>query len=238
MDKHSILIVEDEAPIAMDIEMRLATLGYNVLGIVPIPARVMSELEVARPDLVLMDINLKGKDEGIELAEEIMVGWQIPVIFLTAHSDVHTFKRAVSVNPYGYISKPFKDVDLRNSIELALNNHSNSILLPKAPDSVRNDSIFVKDGSGLVQLKFADIQWIKAYDNYCKVYLKNDHILVNLLLKQFDEKLPNNFIRVHRSFIVSSSYISKITFDTILIGENEIPIGKAYKDSLLKFLNT
>lgn len=238
MDKHSILIVEDEAPIAMDIEMRLMAMDFLIQAAVGSPSDAIAHLQTEKPDLVLMDINLKGRDEGIELAEEIMVGWQIPVIFLTAHSDVHTFKRAVSVNPYGYISKPFKDVDLRNSIELALNNHSNSILLPKAPDSGRNDSIFVKDGSGLVQLKFADIQWIRAYDNYCKVYLKNDHILVNLLLKQFDEKLPNNFIRVHRSFIVSSSYISKITSDTILIGENEIPIGKAYKDSLLKFLNT
>ncbi|WP_370086283.1 LytR/AlgR family response regulator transcription factor [Ekhidna sp.] len=236
MKNYEILIVEDEAAIALDIEMRLVTLGYQVMGIAPYPSKAIELLDGKCPDLVLMDINLKGSDEGIELAEEIMVRWRVPVVFLTAHSDLHTFKKALTINPYGYVSKPFKDDDLRNTIELALHNHTNSIVVPVKANS-QNDSIFVKDGSGLIQLKFAEIRWIRAYDTYCKVYLNDNEYVVNLLLKEFDQKLPADFIRVHRSFIVSASHITKITTDTILIDKQEIPIGKAYKESLLKFLN-
>ena len=236
MKNKKILIVEDEAPIAMDIEMRLEGMGFSVLGIAYDPEKALERLKNEKPDLILMDINLKGGDEGINLAEEVMINWQIPVIFLTAHSDTHTFSKALEINPYGYVSKPFKDADLRNAIELALHNYENSILVPQKTDS-QSDSVFVKDGSGFVQLKFKDIQWIRAYDNYCKVYLKDQEYIINLLLKEFDQKLPAGFIRVHRSFIVSTSHITKLTSDTILIGKNEIPIGKAYKETLLKFLN-
>lgn len=237
MKGRKILIVEDEAAIAMDVEMRLRFMGFNVLGIAHNPSSALEKLKDEQPDLILMDINLKEGEEGIRLAEEVMVDWKIPVVFLTAHTDVQTFGKALDINPYGYVSKPFKDADLRNAIDLALHNYENAAQVsPKL--KTQSDSIFVKDGSGLVQLKFKDIQWIRAYDNYCKVYLKDQEYVINLLLKEFDQKLPGGFIRVHRSFIVSTSYITKLTSDTILIDENEIPIGKAFKESLLKALNT
>jgi len=236
MKNRKILIVEDEAAIAMDIEMRLKVMDFDVLGIAHNPTSALAKLESERPDLILMDINLKKGDEGIGLAEEVMKNWQIPVIFLTGHSDAQTFSKALEINPYGYVSKPFKDADLRNAIDLAWHNYENAMLVPVKND-IKSDSIFVKDGSGLVQLKFKDIQWIRAYDNYCKVYLNNQEYVISLLLKEFDQKLPEGFVRVHRSFIVSTSHITKLTSDTIFIGENEIPIGKAYRESLLKLLN-
>lgn len=238
MKGKKVLIVEDEATIALDIEMRLQSLGYQVVGVLANPSGITQQLSECKPDLVLMDINLKGGDEGIGLAEEIMVQWQIPVVFLTAYTDSGTFRKAIAVNPYGFVSKPFKDADLRNAIDLAIHNHSNSIFLPKSSDKNSAKSIFVKDGSGLLQLKFEEIHWIQAYDNYCKVHLKDQQHVINLLLKEFDEKLPDTFIRVHRSFLVSASHINKITHDTVIIGDAEIPIGKAYKQKLIGLLNT
>ncbi len=237
MEKRTILIVEDEAAIAMDIEMRLIAMDFLIQATVGTPSDAIAHLQTEKPDLVLMDINLKGGDEGIDLAEEVMIKWQIPVVFLSAYTDSQTFSKAVSINPFGYVSKPFKDADLRNAIQLAIHNHANTIILPKKNPDRPTDSIFVKDGSGLIQLKFVDIQWIQAYDNYCKVHLTDEHYLVNLLLKEFDEKLPDYFIRVHRSFLVSAAHIHKISSDTIHIGGNEIPIGKVYKQKLLDFLN-
>ena len=102
MNKKSILIVEDEATIALDIEMRLTRLGFNVCDIVQKANLVISSVEQHQPDLVLMDINLKGKEEGIDLAEEIYLNNNLPVVFLTAFTDNETFQKANQTHTFGF----------------------------------------------------------------------------------------------------------------------------------------
>ncbi|QWR78848.1 response regulator [Candidatus Magnetomonas plexicatena] len=123
----NILIVEDERIIARDIEKRLKRMGYAVVGIMTTGENAVKTLSENIPDLVLMDIRLKGKIDGIEAANQIRKQYDIPIIFLTAHSDKDTLDRAKVAQPYGYLLKPFNVKDIATTIEISLYKHKMDI---------------------------------------------------------------------------------------------------------------
>lgn len=116
----SIMIVEDEGIVAKDIETSLADLGYTISGVLSSGEEALAAVGKLKPDLILMDIMLQGKLDGVEAARQIMADSGIPVIFLTAYSDESTISRARETNAYGYLLKPFEERELRSTIEMAL----------------------------------------------------------------------------------------------------------------------
>lgn len=116
----TILVVEDEVIIGMDIRNSLKRLGYNVPAVVATGEKAIEKAEKIQPDLILMDIMLKGSMDGVEAAEKIRDRYQLPVVFLTAHTDATTLQRAKETAPFGYIVKPFEEKDLYTTIEIAL----------------------------------------------------------------------------------------------------------------------
>jgi hypothetical protein len=118
-----ILVVEDEAIVAMDLESRLSRLGYRVIGIASNGEEAIRRTSEAQPHLVLMDIRLKGDMDGIEAARLLRMHYDIPVVYLTAYSDDATLARAKLTEPAGYILKPFEERGLRAAIELAVYKH-------------------------------------------------------------------------------------------------------------------
>jgi len=120
MDKARILVVEDEAIVAMDIADTLRNLGHEVTDTVPSRERAIESTKEDRPDLILMDIGLKGEMDGIQTAELIRSQFSIPVIFLTAYADEKTVERAKIAAPCGYLTKPFEEKDLRIAVEVGL----------------------------------------------------------------------------------------------------------------------
>ncbi len=123
MTSARIMIVEDEAVVAMDLESRLKHLSYEVAAVASSKADAVKAAESARPDLVLMDINLQGRPEGIGAAREIGERFGIPCIFVTAYADDATLNEAKLTAPMGYIVKPFSDRELRAAIEVGLYRH-------------------------------------------------------------------------------------------------------------------
>lgn len=115
-----VMIVEDENIVAMDIRQRLEMLGYEVTATVTTGEKAIELADKTRPDVVLMDIVLKGEVDGIEAAEEIRRRLGIPIIYITAYSDSKTLERAKVTEPFGYIIKPFEDRELQSVIEIAL----------------------------------------------------------------------------------------------------------------------
>jgi len=115
-----ILVVEDERVVARDIEKRLRKLGYVVPASVALGEEAIEKVAELRPDLVLMDIRLKGAMDGIEAAEQIRADFDTPVVYLTAYADESTLQRAKVTEPFGYIVKPFDERDLQVAIEIAL----------------------------------------------------------------------------------------------------------------------
>ena len=124
MTSARILVVEDEAVVALDLRKRLTSLGYDV---VDVAARGETAVEIAkrrRPDLTIMDIRLRGEMDGIEAADIIRSQLALPVVYLTAHADEATIDRARITEPFGYILKPFDERELRTVIEMALYKHA------------------------------------------------------------------------------------------------------------------
>ncbi len=118
-----ILIVEDDVIIARLIEAHLMAAGHSIIGIEHSGARALDRIYHQKPDLVLLDINLEGALDGIQVAEKIIETQEIPFLFLTALSDLETLNRAKKVEPCGYIVKPYKATDLYSSITIGLYNY-------------------------------------------------------------------------------------------------------------------
>jgi DNA-binding LytR/AlgR family response regulator len=125
--KLKVMIVEDEMIVAKDLQRILKKLNYETTDPFASGRKALEQMEFLRPDFVLLDINLKGDMDGIQLAEHIMHDYGIPFVFITAFSDKQTLSRAKMVEPYGYIIKPFSEDDIRTTVELALYKHQRDI---------------------------------------------------------------------------------------------------------------
>lgn len=115
-----ILVVEDDSIIALTIQGRLKQFGYEVVGRASTGEDALKKVKDLQPDLVLMDIHIKGPMDGIQTAERVYGFYNIPVVYLTAYSDEKTLERAQKTSPFGYVVKPFNDETLRTTIKMAL----------------------------------------------------------------------------------------------------------------------
>ncbi len=123
MQRARIMVVEDEAIVAADLQDRLKGLGYEVTALVHSGVKAESKALATKPDLVLMDIMLSDSVDGVEAARRIQQNLDIPIVYLTAHGDEATLQRAKITAPFGYILKPFEERELRTAIEIALYRH-------------------------------------------------------------------------------------------------------------------
>lgn len=236
----SILIVEDEMIIAANISLQLNHLGYEVTGIIPRAEEVLPEIRQHIPDIILMDINLKGDLDGIELVQLIQNEFKIPIIYLTANSDESHFEKAKATNPYAFISKPFKKLDLQRAIELSIvriekeqNSEKTADIISEDP-YILSDCIFVRSHDKMVKVCIDNILYIEAERNYCKIYCKDKEHLLVTTLKYLEEKLPtNSLMRIHRSFIVNLHHIDEIATNHVVIGKKAIPLSAELKKQLL-----
>jgi len=155
--KTQILVVEDESIVAADIRRTLQNLGYDVIDTVSTGRAAIEKAQQHRPDLVLMDIVLKGSMDGIEAAEQIRSCFNIPVVYLTAYTDQQTLQRAKVTEPFGYIVKPFEDRELKSVIKMALYKAKIENELKASRASFHNiveksaDGIVIIDKEGIVQ---------------------------------------------------------------------------------------
>lgn len=240
-----ILIVEDEMIIAANISLQLSSLGYEVTGITPRGEEALISIKQDQPDIVLMDISLKGDMDGIETVQTMQKDFDIPVIYLTANADDSNFNRAKATHPYAFISKPFKKLDLQRAIELTVTRlqseaHPEKILeTDSTTPFILSDCIFVRHHDKMVKVDIKDILYIEAERNYCRIYSKGKEYLLVMTLKDMDEKLPDrHFIRVHRSFIINISQIDEVASSHIVIAKKAIPVSKTLKEELLNRLQT
>jgi diguanylate cyclase (GGDEF)-like protein/PAS domain S-box-containing protein len=155
-----LLIVEDEALIALEIRARLLRMGYAVCGIVACAGEALQSVAKCKPDLVLMDICLKGVINGIEVAADIREKYGIPVIYLTSHADEDTLARAKNTAPYGFLRKPFQEQDLRISVELALHRYALDCQARESEDKFR-----------LIAENIDDVFWLSTPDFEKLVYV-------------------------------------------------------------------
>lgn len=247
MSAVKVLVVEDEMIIAADISMFLESIGYEVTGILPRGEDALKSIAQTPPDLVLMDIFLKGSMDGIETARYIYERYQIPVIYLTANADDATFERAKTTRPYAFISKPFQPSDVQRAIELALarlaEEHSGQSLLHfnknEEESYILADRIFVRHKGKMTKILLQDILYAEAARSYCKIFTLDMEFLMSIALGKLEEKLEsNNFLRIHRSYIVNLQKIDTISEDRsyIDIGGQALMVGRTFREELARRL--
>jgi diguanylate cyclase (GGDEF)-like protein len=152
-DPVSILLVEDEGVIARDLEDTLTRLGYRVSGVASEGAEAIEMARELHPQLVVMDVSLRGEVDGIEAACAIQEEAPVPVIFLTGHTDTETLQRAVMTGPLGYLIKPFQEDDLRCAIEVAIHKHRSDVQRREREEHLRRSAENLLLVDELTQLK-------------------------------------------------------------------------------------
>ncbi len=232
----NILIIEDEFSIALDIEMRLQKMNYQVAGIATNYNDALPFLLEDTIDLALLDINLNSEKSGIDLGKLILNKFNIPIIFITAYTDSKTFADALEANPMGFITKPFKDADLYNNIQLAFRkfekfSESNSSF------KIDNQNLFIKVKGILQQISINEILWIEAMDNYTIIHTTGKNHIVHAFLKTVLERLGDNFIRIHRSHAVALNKISAIEDNLVYIEKTFLIISQNYRNNLIGRIN-
>ncbi|MCA6436114.1 MAG: response regulator [Bacteroidota bacterium] len=250
MEKLNIFIVEDESIVAKDIQNSLTKLGYNVMGIANNGKDAIEKITELKPDLVLMDIMIKGDLTGIDVSEKLKEKLSLPIIFLTAYADEGTLAKAKITEPYGYILKPFKEVDLHSTIEMAYYKHQKDSELQKERDFLyslveskedsNKDILFVKANSRLVKVLLKDIYFVEALKDYVIINTQYARYTIHSTMKEIDKKLGNvEFARVHRSYIARLDKIASIDSQNVVLENDKktIPVGGSYREELMKKLN-
>lgn len=253
MEKLKIFVVEDESIVAKDIQNSLIKLGYEVVGTANNGTEAIEKITESKPDLVLMDIMIKGDMTGIEVSERLKDKINVPVVFLTAYADQDTLSKAKTTEPYGYILKPFKEIDLHSTIEMAVYKHRRDSELQKERDFLyslveggkddkekANGILFVKSNSKLVKVKLSDIYYVEALKDYVVINTQNTRYVVHSTMKDIQKKLGTaEFVRVHRSFIARVDKIQSIDSQNVVLEQEKkiIPVGGSYREELMRKLN-
>ncbi len=207
MAEIKILVVEDESIIAEDIQRSLQNLGYSVSAVVPSGERAIKKVEETSPDLILMDIVLQGKMDGIEAAEQIRSRFNIPIVYLTAYSDEKILERAKITEPFGYIIKPFKERELYINIEVALYKHKMEKKLLESKEwfstTLRSigDAVIATDSKGAVMFMNPIAQFMTGW-NLSDAQGKTLNDIYNITNEKTGEPVESPVTQANREGVV------------------------------------
>ena len=221
-----VLIVEDEIIIADTINDILIEKGYHTLEPSVSYSEAIQSIENSKPSIVLLDIQLKGKRSGIDLGKELN-SRSIPFIYLTSNSDEMTMQSAIETYPQAFLTKPIVQDHLIAAIEIA------RIKIDQKLEENTEKSVFINDGKKHIKIMLNEILFVKSENVYVEIYkVNNERIVTRSSLKKIHELLDDNFIQVHRSYIVNINQVDVRESNQIIVGQFEIPIGEKYKKEL------
>lgn len=232
MNNVTIGVVENEMVIADTICLILRKLGYEVLPPAPNYNKALQLIEQNKPDLLLLDINLGGPKDGIDVAQFVRDNYSMPIIFLTANSDMLTVQRAKLVKPNAYLVKPFTKEDLYSAIEIAIANFTD------AGKKEQREFILVKDGYDFIKVCVSEILFINSDHNYVTIHLQDTKkIMMRSTMQEMLDRLPESlFVRINRGFIVNVKYITKVESEKVFIDNQEFSVTKTAHESVVSLL--
>jgi two-component system, LytTR family, response regulator LytT len=244
MDQLKILIVEDELIVAEDIKNQLSKIGYDIAGIASSYSEAIKIIGNKMPDLVIIDIIIRGQKSGIDLGRYLRNETSIPFIYLSSHSDKNTLEQAKDTHPDAYLLKPYRVESLFASIEVAIGNASLNYIPPESNTSKDNllvkDCLFIKKDHMFFKVRIKDILFIKGVGNYLEVYLNDGNkYLIRSTMGSFLQCLSQfTFFQCHKSYIINLDYIEIVSYTFVKIKENKIPLSKNKKDKLLSAMKS
>jgi DNA-binding LytR/AlgR family response regulator len=200
--------------------------GFYAIGDAEDFNTALKDIERLKPDLTLIDIQLSGEKDGVDLATELDKRHK-PYLYLSSQTDPNTIERVKHTNPLGYIVKPFTETGLRTNIELAWHNYKDA----------KQHYLTIKHEGRLHRINQSTISYLKAYDNYCYVITQTDTFLVPHTLKHVSEQLESeDFIKAHRSYVVNLSHITSVDKNTITLKNDTIPVSASHKNLVVSKL--
>ena len=240
----NIQIIEDDLSLAIDLQMIVEEMGYNVIARVDNSAEALEMVYTKNPDLILMDIDIKGNMSGIEVADKIK-HLDIPVLFITSHNDQENFGAASKTNYIGYLVKPVNKFTLRSTIETTFKQLSKNEKEISGPPSQTEkqeafpfkDSLFFKKRGVLHKISIPNILYVSADDDYTITVTEDGEFISSLRLFEIEKLLkPYSFVKTHRSHIVNLSKVNSIdpTNSVLKIGAREIPISRSNRTMILE----
>lgn len=245
MDKIRVIIVEDEFVIAEDIRACLSGNGYDVVAVFDKGETALPAILRDTPDVLLVDIRLLGKMDGIELVQSVMNKIRLPVIYITANSDMVTYTRAKDTIPHAFLIKPFIPEHLLTSVDLALHNFNAgkiaaSIARPSA-DVPREESVFIQQNifvrvnGRFRKLSAHDLLYIEASGSYVHLQTHGDRYTLAQNLAQFQRKTPLPYlVRIHRSYIINIEKVESFDDSFVFLGSHKLPFGEQYRSDFLR----
>jgi two-component system response regulator LytT len=241
MSQLKVLIVEDDPMISESLKDILILLNHKVVGIADNADSAIELCNKDLPDMALLDIQISGDIDGVDLAEIIRDQFDIPFIFTTAYADNETVLRARDKGPFGYLVKPYGIKEVNAAIQIAKASFNRLKTAEKAAvnlSKIVENSIFLKVDSKLIKVKIEDILYVEAKGDYALFKTKSKGYIVQTSMKHVEERLGHfYFQKIHRSFIINLSKIIDIEESNLLIEDKVIPISRANKESLFKRLN-
>jgi two-component system, LytTR family, response regulator LytT len=218
-----ILIVEDEVLIAEDLKDILKTFGLKKIEMVHDKASALENLRLKKPDIAILDIRMEKELDGLEIGEFIQNNYNLPFIFITAHSDIEMIKKIIKTKPVGYITKPFKKSDLFANINLAIE------------QLTTNNKLFIKDGYSTHVININEIVYIESEGNYINIFTSSKKYLsrqnMESILLDIDS---NDFLKIHRSYIINLNKVKKYSGKEVIINEITLPISKTFYDVFIE----
>lgn len=241
-----ILLVEDEAVLALQLRTLLEAEGYRVVGTARTGPQALELAQAHRVDLLLCDIHLQGPWDGIETVARLAAAQPpVPVIYLSALSDADTLARAAQTTPAAYLTKPATIAGLRAAITLALHSFARQAPGPAevpAPgrDTLlrRDEHVFIKHAQQFVRLPLASLLVLEA-DNTCTTFVTTERkYVLRLPLSTVLERLAYpDLVRVHRSYALNLRHVAAFTDGEATVGGQPVPIGRQYKAEFLRQFN-
>lgn len=216
MAKIRIIIIEDEFFAANHLRELLTSLGYWVVGVFHNGEDFLRSADW-NFDAAIVDIFLSDRLTGLDIAEKLNERMK-PFIFLTANQDAGTLKNAARLAPKAYISKPFQTNDVRAALEMI-----SLGLMSK---------IQIRAAHGVEELHPGDILFIRSDGVYIEIVTIDKKVVQRKLLKDIEPFLPSSFVRVHRSYIVNTTYISQRSSTLLWLQGHEIPVSRSYRKNI------
>jgi DNA-binding LytR/AlgR family response regulator len=246
-----ILLIEDEAVLALDLCDTLEADGYRIVGTARSGARALELFQQHHVDLVLCDIHIQGEWDGIETARRLQALRPVPLIYLTALADQATLDQALLTGPAAYLTKPATAISLRASIVLALQRFAAVPAPPQAaggegaaPDRESltrdtilqlNNHVFIRDNYQFVRIPLEEILLLEADNTYTRLVTSSRKYALRLTLSAVLERLQcAQLVRVHRSFALNIQQVEAFTDSEATVAGQAVPLGRQYKEAFLQ----
>ena len=243
MDNINVLIIEDTPEQGDALSKVLLANKYNIVGIARSYTEALKLFYEQTIDIIVIDVFLDGKPDGITFAETINIipNASKPFVFLTSSQDRQIFERAKLTKPFSFLMKPFNELEILYALEMAVEKfyeQTNVFLSEDQNTVISNDYLFIKKKNALKKVALNDILYIEVEERYCNIITEKEKFIIMISLTKISDLLDKNkFTRTHRNTIASPDKIEEIILaDNLdnLKGNHKINLSDTYKDFIKK----